>query len=85
MVYCTIKLLPVRVEFFMNCSCCGSNSAVVFHAEITVLFDIRLQQGCNAVLKFVQIITLFKYVIYAFNALTLLVGQQEGHSACKRT
>ena len=26
----------------------------------------------------------FKEVVTAFSALTLLVGQQEGHSACKK-
>ena len=27
----------------------------------------------------------YKVVVYAFSALTLLVGRQEGHSACKKT
>jgi len=25
------------------------------------------------------------YIMHAFSALTLLVGRQEGHSACKKT
>ena len=27
---------------------------------------------------------LFYFIIFSFNALTLLVGQQEGHPACKK-
>jgi len=32
-----------------------------------------------------QVICLFVYIVYiAFSALTLLVGRQEGHPACKK-
>ena len=32
----------------------------------------------------VVIVTIVVIVIYAFNALTLLVGRQKGHPACKK-
>ena len=42
----------------------------------------RLQKGLDME-QFCHFVTLF--MIYAFSALTLLVGQQEGHPACKKT
>jgi len=41
----------------------------------------RLQKGLDME-QFCHFVTLF--MIYAFSALTLLVGQQEGHPACKK-
>ena len=37
----------------------------------------------RAVSKFISVVNVVK--LFAFSALTLLVGQQEGHPACKIT
>jgi len=38
----------------------------------------------NTFLNVIVSTLLFYFIIFSFNALTLLVGQQEGHPACKK-
>jgi len=43
--------------------------------------DIVIQASCS----FCSVMVSFKCLLYNFSALTLLVGHQEGHPACKKT
>jgi len=64
-----------------------------------MLYWIRcLQVGCRAIvnvfcgistnhnplIQYFQYVVLLLFFVTAFSALTLLVGQQEGHPACKK-
>jgi len=43
--------------------------------------DIKIKIACNQISNFIKVCVL---VCSAFSALTLLVGRQEGHPACKK-
>ena len=70
-------------------SCFLTHSVVMFVVKFLTLDWCSVKHSCfcmefsHAVMIIVFICQLTSYV-FAFSALTLLVGQQEGHSACKK-
>jgi len=57
---------------------------VHFHSLVILCQQLRLIPRFFALYKFVCV-CMYCIVCFAFSALTLLVGRQEGHPACKKT
>jgi len=47
-------------------------------------FAISTSEVSSAIQIYLLLLLLYTYLIYPFSALTLLVGWQEGHPACKK-
>ena len=63
--------------------CRGCLSPVTSAGRTSV--DIGASAKLELVDKFCYLGDMLSVIIYSFSALTLLVGRQEGHPACKKT
>ena len=52
--------------------------------SVTIFESLHVSWFCRVVRVYMWIATTVSVVHYAFSALTLLVGWQEGHPACKK-
>jgi len=65
----------------------GMRASVIENGEVSPDFEVTngTKQGCSLAPLLFVIFFLMMLSVFAFSALTLLVGRQEGHLVCKKT
>jgi len=69
-----------KMQHMINQVCFGANLCAFDHVSLTVMVVCAHTKHSDGVMH----VTHVPSVLCAFSALTLLVGRQEGHPACKK-
>jgi len=81
-----VQLMPLHLKTPSSLASFKSRLVLPFWYRLTqVVVEKRLLNGCSSSSSYIPV--LFHnagMIVFAFSALTLLVGRQEGHLACKK-